>query len=197
MQIGKAGPAITSICEAHADRIEVRGRDLTRDLMGRVGFTDYFHLLAYRPRADRKPALLPRPSAGCHRRARPGAYRPGGAHDACSRSRVACRAPLPPASWAPGRLSWAHRNCAAGCWSKLRAKVRGRSRQRSRGTGREIRASGARLPGFGHPSTSRSTRAPSASLLWPSERGVAGQHVAVGARMSAPSPPRSGASRWS
>ena len=45
MQIGKAGPAITSICEAHADRIEVRGRDLTRDLMGRIGFTDYFHLL--------------------------------------------------------------------------------------------------------------------------------------------------------
>src|SRR6478609_9092562 len=35
----------TSISKAHADRVEVRGRDLTGDLMGRVGFTEYFHLL--------------------------------------------------------------------------------------------------------------------------------------------------------
>ena len=35
----------TSICAASADRIEVRGRDLCRDLMGRIGFTDYFYLL--------------------------------------------------------------------------------------------------------------------------------------------------------
>ena len=33
MRIGKAQPAVTSICEAHADRIEVRGRDLVSDLM--------------------------------------------------------------------------------------------------------------------------------------------------------------------
>jgi citrate synthase len=31
--------------QAFVDRVEVRGRDLTGDLMGRVGFTDYFHLL--------------------------------------------------------------------------------------------------------------------------------------------------------
>ena len=45
MQIGKAGAAATSISSAAADRIEVRGRDLTADLMGRIGFTDYFYLL--------------------------------------------------------------------------------------------------------------------------------------------------------
>jgi len=45
LQIGKSGRAVTSICEAHADRIEVRGRDLTGDLMGRLSFTDYFYLL--------------------------------------------------------------------------------------------------------------------------------------------------------
>lgn len=45
MQIGRPGPAVTSICHAEADRIEVRGRDLTGDLMGRIGFTEYFHLL--------------------------------------------------------------------------------------------------------------------------------------------------------
>ena len=31
--------------QAYADRVEVRGRDLTGDLMGRLSFTEYFHLL--------------------------------------------------------------------------------------------------------------------------------------------------------
>src|SRR5215470_12127885 len=35
----------TSISQAYPDRVEVRGHDLTRDLMGRVTFTEYFHLL--------------------------------------------------------------------------------------------------------------------------------------------------------
>jgi len=45
MQIGKAGPPVSSISQAYPDRVEVRGRDLTRDLMGSVSFTEYFHLL--------------------------------------------------------------------------------------------------------------------------------------------------------
>jgi citrate synthase len=45
MQIGKAGNGVTHICQAFPERVEVRGRDLTSDLMGRVSFTDYFHLL--------------------------------------------------------------------------------------------------------------------------------------------------------
>ena len=45
MQIGKAEEPFTRISRATADRIEVRGRDLAGDLMGRVGFTEYFHLL--------------------------------------------------------------------------------------------------------------------------------------------------------
>jgi citrate synthase len=36
---------ITRISRAYPDRVEVRGRDLTRDLMGRLGFTELFHLL--------------------------------------------------------------------------------------------------------------------------------------------------------
>src|SRR3954454_6693000 len=37
--------AVTHICIARADNIEVRGRDLCRDLMGRLSFTEYFFLL--------------------------------------------------------------------------------------------------------------------------------------------------------
>jgi len=36
---------VSSISRAYPDRVEVRGRDLTGELMGRVGFTAYFHLL--------------------------------------------------------------------------------------------------------------------------------------------------------
>jgi len=35
----------TGICRAFPDRVEVRGHDLTGDLMGRLSFTEYFHLL--------------------------------------------------------------------------------------------------------------------------------------------------------
>ena len=45
MQIGRAGSAVSHVAQAYPERVEVRGRDLTGDLMGRVGFTEYFHLL--------------------------------------------------------------------------------------------------------------------------------------------------------
>src|ERR687894_3145906 len=38
------GP-VSRICQAYPDRVEVRGRDLTGDLMGRLTFTEYVHLL--------------------------------------------------------------------------------------------------------------------------------------------------------
>src|SRR5829696_4873952 len=43
--IGTSGTPISRISQAHADRVEVRGRDLTGDVMGRLTFTEYFHLL--------------------------------------------------------------------------------------------------------------------------------------------------------
>jgi citrate synthase len=45
MQIGKPGSPVSHISQAYPDRVEVRGRDLTGDLMGRLSFTEYFHLL--------------------------------------------------------------------------------------------------------------------------------------------------------
>src|SRR3954464_7963268 len=43
--IGRGSPAVSRIAQAYADRVEVRGRDLTGELMGRLTFTEYFHLL--------------------------------------------------------------------------------------------------------------------------------------------------------
>src|SRR3954447_13940265 len=45
MPIGKAGTPVSHISQAYPDRVEVRGRDLTGDVMGRLTFTAYFHLL--------------------------------------------------------------------------------------------------------------------------------------------------------
>jgi citrate synthase len=47
---------ITQISQAYPDRVEVRGRDLTGDLMGRLGFTEYFHLLltGHEPTEDQR-----------------------------------------------------------------------------------------------------------------------------------------------
>ena len=45
MRIGKPGEPVTHVSQAYPDRVEVRGRDLSGDLMGRLTFTEYFHLL--------------------------------------------------------------------------------------------------------------------------------------------------------
>src|SRR3954467_10848246 len=44
-RIGRAGAPVSHISQAYADRVEVRGHDLAGDLMGRLTFTEYFHLL--------------------------------------------------------------------------------------------------------------------------------------------------------
>ena len=40
-----SGSAVSHIGQAYPDRVEIRGRDLCGDLMGRLSFTEYFHLL--------------------------------------------------------------------------------------------------------------------------------------------------------
>jgi citrate synthase len=45
MSTGKAGNPVSHISHAYPDRVEVRGRDLSDELMGRLTFTEYFHLL--------------------------------------------------------------------------------------------------------------------------------------------------------
>ena len=45
MHIDSSGRHVSRIARAYPDRVEVRGRDLARDVMGRLSFTDYFHLL--------------------------------------------------------------------------------------------------------------------------------------------------------
>ena len=43
--MSEPGKPVTRISRAYPDRVEVRGHDLTGELMGRLSFTEYFHLL--------------------------------------------------------------------------------------------------------------------------------------------------------
>jgi citrate synthase len=45
MPSGSSERPVSHISQAYPDRVEVRGRDLAGDLMGRLTFTEYFHLL--------------------------------------------------------------------------------------------------------------------------------------------------------
>jgi citrate synthase len=45
MPMSEGGLPLSRISRAYPDRVEVRARDLTGDLMGRLTFTEYFHLL--------------------------------------------------------------------------------------------------------------------------------------------------------
>jgi citrate synthase len=56
MQIGRPASTVSSISQAYPDRVQVRGRDLCGDVMGRLSFTEYFHLLltGEEPTADQR-----------------------------------------------------------------------------------------------------------------------------------------------
>ncbi len=45
MKIGKETIPRTAISASNADTIIVRGKDLSLDLIGKISFTEYFHLL--------------------------------------------------------------------------------------------------------------------------------------------------------
>ena len=52
MKIGKATVPRSAICTSNEQGIVVRGLDLCDDLIGRIGFGDYFYFLLTGRRAD-------------------------------------------------------------------------------------------------------------------------------------------------
>jgi citrate synthase len=45
MEAGTDGSRVSEISQAYPDRVEMRGRDLAGEVMGRLSSTEYFHLL--------------------------------------------------------------------------------------------------------------------------------------------------------
>jgi citrate synthase len=171
------GPPISHISQAHPDRVEVRGRDLTGELMGRLSFTEYFHLLltGEEPTDDQRYFLDLLLVAIAEHGMMP--------------TNVAARMTL---AADPGSLQGA---VAAGilgagpvllgtaeeCARLLEAaRARGGdAAEAGRAAAAEIRAAGGKVPGFGHPVHKPVDPRAERILALAEERGVAGPNVAT------------------
>ena len=160
---------VTRIARAYPDRIEVRGRDLAGDLMGRLTFTEYFHLLltGEEPTEEQRFFLDLVLVAIAEHGLMP--------------TNVAARMTL---AADPGSLQGA---VAAGILG-AGPVVLGTSEECARlleagGDPKEIvrglRESGQRVPGFGHPVHKEVDPRAERILELADERGVSGRHVAL------------------
>ena len=159
---------MSGIAKAYPDRVEVRGRDLTGDLMGRLTFTEFFHLLltGEEPTEEQRFFLdLLLVSIAEH---------------GLMPSNVAARMTL---AADPGSL---HGAVAAGILG-AGPVVLGTSEECARllAAGgdpaevvREHREAGERVPGFGHPVHKPVDPRAERILALADEHGVSGEHVA-------------------
>ena len=147
----------------------MRGRDLIGDLMGRLTFTEYFHLLLTGDEPTEDAAVLPRPSAGRDRRARAHAVERRGADDARGGPRSAA---------GRGRRRAPRRGPRVlGTSRRVRAPARIR-RASPVELARGIHAAGGKVPGFGHPLHKPVDPRAERILALADERGVSGGNVA-------------------
>ena len=169
---------ITHISQAYPDRVEVRGRDLSGDLMGRLSFTEYFHLLltGEEPTEEQRffldlllVAIAEHGMMPTNVAARMTlAAEPRSLQGAVAAGILGCGPVLLGTSEACAKLlEEAQEKVASGAEPGVVAQR----------TAREIRASGGRLPGFGHP-VHRPTDPRAERILELAEgRGASGPHV--------------------
>jgi citrate synthase len=165
--------AVSHISQAYPDRVEVRGRDLCADVMGRLGFTEYFHLLltGREPTEDQRwflDVLLVTI-----------------AEHGLMPTNVAARMTL---AAEPRALQGAVAAGILGCGPVIlgTAEECARLLERARTAGSEpaaiaaeLRAEGARAPGFGHPVHRPVDPRAERLLELADARGVSGEHVAL------------------
>jgi citrate synthase len=158
---------ITRIAQAYPDRVEVRGRDLTGDVMGRLSFTEYFHLLltGEEPTEDQRFFLdLVLVSIAEH---------------GLMPTNVAARMTL---AADPGSLQGAVAAGILGAGPVILGTAEECARILRDGREpleivREIRAAEGKVPGFGHPVHKPVDPRAERILELADERGVAGAHI--------------------
>jgi citrate synthase len=173
MPIGKPGRGVSRISQAYPDRVEVRGRDLTGDVMGRLSFTQYFHLLltGREPSEDETFFLdLVLVSIAEH------GMMPT---NIAARMTLAADPDALQGAVAAGILGAGSvvLGTSAECARLLADGVTGD--RDAREFVREIRAAGRRAPGFGHPVHTPVDPRAERILELADERGVSGPHVAL------------------
>jgi citrate synthase len=159
----------TRIGQAYPDRVEVRRRDLTGDLMGRLTFTEYFHLLVTgeEPTEEQRFFLdLLLVSIAEH---------------GLMPTNVAARMTL---AADPDSLQGAVAAGILGCGPVILGTSEECARLLESNLGREpleiareIHEAGARMPGFGHPVHTPLDPRAERILELADERGVSGKHT--------------------
>lgn len=178
MKIGAASAHSTAICGATDAAIWVRGRDLGADLMGKVGFSDYFWLLV--------TGTSPTPAQSRILDATLVAIAEHGLVPSVQASRMTLAA-------APEALQGAVAAGLLGCGSVILGSAEEAGRflaeiARRIGEGQEAEAAGAALvgeyraqrraiPGYGHPLHKRSDPRAERLLAIAQELGTAGVHT--------------------
>jgi citrate synthase len=180
MEIGKRAEPVSRIAQAYPDRVEVRGRDLCGELMGRLTFTEHFHLLLTgRDPTEEQGFFLDLLLVAI-------------AEHGLMPTNVVARMTL---AADPGSLQGA---VAAGILgagpvvlgtaeecARLLADARGRvdagvaPAAAARAVAEEVHAAGGRLPGFGHPVHRPADPRAERILALADERGASGPHVEV------------------
>jgi citrate synthase len=178
MPVGRHDADVSHMSQAYPDRVEVRGRDLTGDLMGTVGFTEYFHLLLTgREPTDEQRFFLDLLLVAI-------------AEHGMMPTNVAARMTL---AADPGSLQGAVAAGILGCGPVLLgtaescARLLEEAQERVASGGepatvaldaaRGVHGSGGRLPGFGHPVHRPLDPRAERILELADERGVSGPHV--------------------
>ena len=159
--------AVSRIAQAYPDRVEVRGADLTSDLMGRMSFTEYAHLLltGESPTDDQRFFLDLLLVAIAEHGLMPS--------NLAARMTLAADPTSLQAAVAAGILGAGPVVLgAAGECAKLLA-----SDEEPLEIARRLQAAGERVPGFGHPLHKPLDPRAERILELAGERGVGGRHV--------------------
>jgi citrate synthase len=158
---------VTRIAQAFPDRVEVRGRDLAGELMGRLTFTEYFHLLltGEEPTEEQRYFLDLVLVAIAEHGLMP--------------TNVAARMTL---AADPGSLQGAVAAGILGAGPVVLGTAEECALLLASGrdpaeVAREIRAAGGRVPGFGHPVHTPVDPRAERILALADERGIAGENV--------------------
>jgi citrate synthase len=175
---------VTHISQASADRVEVRGRDLCGDVMGRLSFTGYFHLLLTgdEPTDDHLFFLDLLLVAIAEHGMMP--------TNVAARMTLAAAPEALQGAVAAGILGagtvvlGAADECAS-LLTRLQADVEegATPADAADAAARSIRAAGARLPGFGHPLHRPVDPRAERILALADERGAGGPHVLLARRL--------------
>jgi citrate synthase len=163
---------VSAISQAYPDRVEVRGRDLATDLMGRIGFTAYVHLLltGSEPTDDQREFLDLVLVAIAEHGMMPS--------NVAARMTLAADPESLQGAVAAGILGAGPRllGTSAEC-ARLLTGALSTGREPA-DVARQLRADGARVPGFGHPVHRPLDPRAERILALADERGISGPNVA-------------------